>query len=300
MQNIEPKQATCFLTAIQAGSVRSAAEKMGLEPSTVSRNIAALEKAMAVTLIERGRNGVRPTDAGILLLSYLERQEGEFDLLRSEFDVLANKTRGKVVIAVGEGFVGDLFDSALAGFSAQYPDISFMVNVGSTEYVMQQVVSDQAHLGVAYNLAKDSRIRMEATTSQPLVALVRKGGVYDTRAPLDFAAISQIPCALPPKTFGVGALITDVETKYGVRLRGVVETGSIAALKAFVRNDMGCTILPRFVVESELSDDMLTAHGISSEAFAEGVSTLIRREGRRLPQAANLLLTNLKTMSAFT
>ena len=117
MPDIEPKQAACFLTAVQAGSVRAAAEQMGLEPSTVSRNIAALEKVMATTLIERGRHGVRSTDAGTLLLSYLKRREGEFDLLRSEFDALANMKRGKVVIAVGEGFVGDLFDSALASFS---------------------------------------------------------------------------------------------------------------------------------------------------------------------------------------
>lgn len=300
MQDIEPKQATCFLVAVKAGSVRAAAEQMGLEPSTVSRNIAALEKVMATTLIERGRHGVRSTDAGSLLLSYLKRREGELDLLRSEFDALANMKRGKVVIAVGEGFVGDLFDSALVSFSAQFPDISFSVNVGSTDYVMQQVISDQAHLGVAYNVTKDPRIRVESATAQPLVALVRRGGMYDMKSPLDLTAISQIPCAIPPKTFGIGAMITAVEAKYGMRLRGVVETGSIAALKAFVRNDMGCTILPRFVVESELSDGTLTAHRISSEAFADGVSSLIRKEGRKLPQAANLLLSQLKKMSAFS
>jgi DNA-binding transcriptional LysR family regulator len=94
-------------------------------------------------------------------------------------------------------------------------------------------------------------------------------------------------------------MITAVEAKHAMRLRGVVETGSIAALKAFVRNDMGCTILPRFVVESELSDGTLSAHKISSDAFSDGVSSLIRKEGRKLPQAASLLLTQLRKMSAF-
>jgi DNA-binding transcriptional LysR family regulator len=300
MPDMEPKQTACFRAAVNAGSVRAAAEQMGLEPSTVSRNIAALEKVMATTLIERGRHGVRSTDAGSLLLSYLKRREGELDLLRSEFDALANMKRGKVVIAVGEGFVGDLFDSALANFSSQFPDISFSLNVGSTDYVMQQVVSEQAHLGLAYNVTKDPRIRVELAMSQPLVALVRRGGIYDRETPFDIVALSKMPCAIPPKTFGIGAMITAVEAKHAMRLRGVVETGSIAALKAFVRNDMGCTILPRFVVESELSDGTLSAHKISSDAFSDGVSSLIRKEGRKLPQAASLLLTQLRKMSAFS
>lgn len=300
MLDMVPKQTACFIAAVHAGSVRAAAEQMGLEPSTVSRNIAALERVMATTLIERGRYGVRSTDAGSLLLAFLKRLEGELDLLQSEFDALANMKRGKVVIAVGEGFVGDLFDSALAMFSLQFPDISFSVNVGSTDHVMQQVISEQAHLGLAYNVTHDPRISVETATPQPLVALVRRDGLFDRQIPLDLIALSQMPCAIPPKTFGIGAMITALEAKYSIRLRAVVETGSIAALKAFVRNDMGCTILPRFVVESELSDGTLTAHNISSEAFTDGVSSLICKEGRTLPQAANLLLTQMKKMSAFS
>jgi DNA-binding transcriptional LysR family regulator len=300
MHQLDPRQTTCFLVAVQTGTIRAAAEQIGLEPSTVSRNISALETAMATTLVERGRSGVRPTEAGTLLVAFLKRQDGERDLLRSEFDALANMKRGKVSIAVGEGFVGDLFDRALSGFSLKFPDITFALTVGSTEHVVHQITSEQVHLGLAYNVARDPQIRVETSATQPLVALVRKGGIYDKTAPLDLAALAKMPCAIPPKTSGIGAMITAVEAKHGVRLRAVVETGSIAALKAFVRNDMGCTILPRFVVESELSSGIMTAHPISSKVFADGVSSLVRKEGRKLPQAADLLLNQLRKMSAFT
>lgn len=300
MNQLDPRQTTCFLAAIQTGTIRAAAEQIGLEPSTVSRNISALETAMSATLTERGRSGVRPTEAGRLLVAYLKRQAGELDLLRSEFDALANMKRGKVAIAVGEGFVGDLFDRALARFSARYPDITFAITVGSTEHVVHLITSEQAHLGLAYNVPKVPMIRVETSTVQPLVALVRKDGIYDTPVPLDLAGLAKMPCAIPPKIFGIGAMITAAEAKHGVRLRAVVETGSIAALKAFVRNDMGCTILPRFVVETELSSGMMTAQQISSTVFSDGVSSLLRKEGRKLPQAADLLLKQLKRMSAFS
>jgi DNA-binding transcriptional LysR family regulator len=300
MQNLDPKQTACFLAAIQRGTVRAAAEHLGLEPSTISRNISALEKMLATTLVERGRLGVRATEAGELLIAFLSKQEGELDLLRSEFDALAGMKRGKVSIAIGEGFVGDLFDNALAKFSETYPDVTFSLSLGSTEDVVHQIASEQAHLGLAYNVPKTPQIRVQTSSDQPLVGLVKRGGAYDTDHPFTLDDLASMPCAIPPKSFGIGALITAVEVKQGLRLRAVIETGSIAALKAFVRNDMGCTILPKFVVESELSAGTMVARPIPTKVFPDGQSSLIRKEGRRLPQAAQFLLKHLKSMSAFS
>jgi DNA-binding transcriptional LysR family regulator len=300
MQNLDPRQTSCFLAAVQCGTVRAAAEQLALEPSTVSRNISALEKVLATTLVERGRLGVRATEAGDLLIKFLSQQEGALDLLQSEFDALANMKRGKVSLAVGEGFLGDLFDNALAEFSSIYPDITFALSVGSTEDVLHQVTSEQAHLGLAYNVPNTAQVRVQASSTQPLVGLIKRGGVYDTGEPLGLDHLAALPCAIPPKSFGIGAMITAVEAKQGVRLRAVIETGSISALKAFVRNDMGCTILPRFVVESELSAGQFAARSIPTKIFPDGQSSLIRKEGRKLPQAAQLLITHLKSMSSFS
>ncbi len=300
MQNLDPRQTACFLSAVQCGTVRAAAEQLALEPSTVSRNISALEKILATTLVERGRLGVRATEAGELLIAFLSQQEGALDLLQSEFDALANMKRGKVSIAVGEGFVGDLFDNALAAFSSTYPEITFALTVGSTEDVLHQVTSEQAHLGLAYNVPKTPQVRVQASSAQPLVALVKRGGVYDARQPLELDVLAQMPCAIPPKSFGIGALLAAVEAKQGVRLKAVIETGSIAALKAFVRNDLGCTILPKFVVESELTAGTMVARSIPTKVFPDGQSSLIRKEGRKLPQAAQLLIQHIKAISAFS
>jgi DNA-binding transcriptional LysR family regulator len=300
MQNLDPRQISCFLAAVQQGTIRAAAEQRDLEPSTVSRNISALEKHLATTLVERGRLGVRTTQAGDLLVAYLSHQESALDLLQSEFDALAGMKRGKVSIAVGEGFVGDLFDNALAAFSSAYPDITYSLSVGSTEDVLHQITSEQAHLGLAYNVAKTPLVRVHAVSDQPLVALVKRGGAYDTGQPFEVADLAAMPCAIPPQSFGIGAMISAVEAKHGIRLKAVIETGSIPALKAFVRNDMGCTILPRFVVESEISSGLMTARPIPSKLSLHGQSSLIRKEGRKLPQAAQLLVKHLKAMSAFS
>jgi DNA-binding transcriptional LysR family regulator len=299
MNTLDPRQTDCFIAALKSGTIRSAAEHLGLEPSTVSRNISALEAATATALVERGRNGVRPTQAGALLLDYLHSQAAALEVLQSEFDALAQMKRGNILVAVGEGFVSDLIDHAMSTFNRTYPDITFSLTVGSTEHVSHLVATEQAHIGLAYNVPSDPRLRVEFSARQPLVALVRKGGAFDTEIAFDVKTLAALPCAVPPKSFGIGAMIAACEARHGVRMHALVETGSIAALTTFVRNDMGYTILPRFVVEAELAQDIFAAYPITTDTFEDGVAALIRKEGRRLPQAAQLFLKHLTNMAAF-
>jgi DNA-binding transcriptional LysR family regulator len=299
MDALDPRKTECFVTAVTTGTIRSAAEQLGLEPSTVSRSIAALETTIGTPLIERSRSGVKTTEAGTLLIGYLQRQSASLEVLRSEFDALADMKRGNVMIAVGEGFVSDLFDRAMYDFHHQYPDITFGLSVGSTEHVIHHVTTEHAHVGLAYNVPGDPQIRIETAARQPLVALVLKGGAFDTGTAFDLKTLTALPCAIMPKSFGIGTMIAATEAEKGVRMRALVETGSIAALKAYVRNDMGYTILPRFVAEAELSSGAFSAYPIAAETFSDGVASVIRKHGRRLPQAAQLFIRQLSKMAAF-
>ncbi len=299
MKPLDPRHIECLVAATKAGTIRAAAETLGLEPSTVSRNISALEAATGMMMIERGRHGVRPTEAGLLVQGYAQQQSAAQEILQSEFDALANMKRGKVVVAIGEGFVSDLFDHALRGFATAYPDITFNVSVGSTEQVVHLVTSEQAHIGLAYNVPNDPQLRVDVSVAQPLLAVVKKGGAFDQGAPYDLATLASMPCAVPPKSFGIGTMIAASEATRGVRMRALVETGSIAALKAFVRTDMGYTILPGFVVEAEVSQGLFAAYPITAQTFSAGCASVIHKQGRRLPQAAQLFARHLKQMAAF-
>lgn len=88
-------------------SVRGDARRcrgVGDRASSVSRQIAQLEAQLAIQLVERGRRGVRATEAGKLLLQHLRNQMDELETVLSEFDALRGLRRGQVVIAIGDGF----------------------------------------------------------------------------------------------------------------------------------------------------------------------------------------------------
>ena len=63
-----------FLTTVEYGSFTKAAEILHYSQSGISRMIQDLENEWNVTLLERGKNGVRLTSDGIRLLPYRRRQ----------------------------------------------------------------------------------------------------------------------------------------------------------------------------------------------------------------------------------
>lgn len=299
--SIDTKLAQTFLLACQSGSMRAAAEALGIEPSSVSRQIAQLEAQVAIQLVERGRRGVRATEAGKLLLHYLHTQKVELETVMSEFDALRGLRRGQIDIALGDGFISDFVTNALAEFAAAFPGVSYRLQSGSTTYVEHQVREDLAHFGLAYNARPDQGLRAKARARQPLDLLVAPGSVWATLPePVSVQTLGQMPLALLLPGFGIGTLVRDAEAHHSIRFQAVVESNSIAVLRNFVRAGMGGTILPAFVVTSELAEGSILRKTIALPEFGAADATLVVRSGRRLPEIVLKLIQHLsRKMNAF-
>ncbi len=74
-EKLDARRTHYFMQVMSRGSVRGAAEALDMDPSAVSRAIAALERDCGMTLFERRGRGVVPTDAGHILARYVKRQQ---------------------------------------------------------------------------------------------------------------------------------------------------------------------------------------------------------------------------------
>lgn len=64
---------------VETGSFSSAAQSLGIKPSTISRRIVRLEDELGVTVFERGPFGIRLTAAGRDLMVLVRRTLDSFD-----------------------------------------------------------------------------------------------------------------------------------------------------------------------------------------------------------------------------
>lgn len=113
----------CFAVASGCANFPLAGQSLRLNASTVSRRVARLEDALGVTLFERGRFGIRLTDAGRGVILKVRRALDEIDELIRIGRMNGVGVEGCVRLGVRMPPVGDPMRSLLATWHAEYPDV---------------------------------------------------------------------------------------------------------------------------------------------------------------------------------
>ncbi|PIW51057.1 MAG: LysR family transcriptional regulator [Zetaproteobacteria bacterium CG12_big_fil_rev_8_21_14_0_65_54_13] len=112
-----------FLAVAREGSISGGARKLGVQHSTVSRRMRALEAKLGVRLIERKKSGYELTPAGErlkLAACKMEHQLLEVDGSLGGWDArLTGELRVSAINSMASGILMPMF----ARFSRRYPDI---------------------------------------------------------------------------------------------------------------------------------------------------------------------------------
>lgn len=114
-----------FLEVARCGRVTSAAKRLGVDYTTVSRRIASLESTLGTLLFEKSRNtGFNLTSEGQALRNNIQAIEALMQNACEEITGSDIALSGKVRIGCTEGFGGVFLAPQLTHFQKQYPAIS--------------------------------------------------------------------------------------------------------------------------------------------------------------------------------
>jgi DNA-binding transcriptional LysR family regulator len=290
-EKIKETRLAFLFEAIQRGSIRAAAEAMNTAPSAVSRQITLLEEELSIPLIERHTRGIKPTDAGQLLLEYFREQRSHQNDLLSHLQELRGLRSGTVRIALGEGFVSDLMAGPLTRFSKDFSSVSIVLDVAGTDELIRRVSEDEADIGLVFNPPPDSKIVSVASSKQAVQAIVGPDfPLLGKPGPFKIEDFLAYPLALNHPTYGMRHILQLVEQTEKVRMTPNLTTNSFYILKQFVRLQLGVTFLPTFVAAEELAAGELFALPIKQPILENAEVHLIKRAGRKLSFAANKML----------
>lgn len=112
-----------FVRVAESGSFSAAARRHGLTPSAVSRQVARLERAMGVTLLQRTTRQLRLTQAG---LEVLERGREMVAAAQATLRVAEGHVgapKGLVRISAPKAFARHVLHQPLLDFMQRYPDV---------------------------------------------------------------------------------------------------------------------------------------------------------------------------------
>jgi DNA-binding transcriptional LysR family regulator len=117
-----------FVEAASAGSFAAAARSQGISPAAVSKNIAGLEQALGVRLMNRTTRTLSLTEEGTRLLQQARIAIGALDTAMDAVVARKMETRGHVRISTSAAFGREQLLPVLPGLRARYPGISVEVD----------------------------------------------------------------------------------------------------------------------------------------------------------------------------
>lgn len=118
------------LAVAEAGSVRAAAERLGVAHTTLARRIEAAEIALGAVLFVRGVGGHAPTEAGRVVIERAARMAEAADSLRREVVGSDQTPRGRVRITMPPSVLAHSIAPALPRFAAAFPGIQLDIDTG--------------------------------------------------------------------------------------------------------------------------------------------------------------------------
>ena len=147
---LSSRELAAFVAAVEAGSVQGASEALDLTQSATTKRIQALERRLGVSLLVRGRHGVRPTEEGMAL--YPEARRGLDALALAESAVAGHRAARPLRIAASHTVGEALLPTWLTAFRAELPGVHPQVDVINSPGAIEAVREDEADVGFVEGL----------------------------------------------------------------------------------------------------------------------------------------------------
>ena len=114
-----------FVEVAKAKSFSRAAEALDMPLSSLSRRIAALEKAIGIQLLNRTTRKIELTEAGAIYFARCQQIVEAAQIAHEQLQALSDTPRGRLRVSMPVNFGTFFLAPLIAKFAERYPDVSF-------------------------------------------------------------------------------------------------------------------------------------------------------------------------------
>ncbi len=249
-----------FTAIARQGSLRAAADALGLKPSTVSHQLKALEETLGTALVIRTTRSLSLTEAGRALIRGAQPAFEQLTQAVESARTTGHAARGVLKLAMPD-FVYRLFlGPSLSAFCRRYPEIE--VELSLTD-ALSDILGEELHAGfrLGDRIAQDM-VAVRLTGPLPLAVVASPDHLDDHGVPatprdlLDRNCIRyrfQSSGRIAPWTF------RGTDGPYGVDVAGSLIVNTIPASIDLALQGLGLIYTFRDYCAAELSDRRLVS-----------------------------------------
>lgn len=278
------------IRSVELGNFTSAAEVLHCTQSAVSRMVKNLEDVWGITLLERGKYGVKLTRDGLAVYPLLQRICNEQQNLENQIGELTNFKIGQIRIGTISSIATHWLPPLLKTFKSLHPDVSCELILGDYQEITEWIRMGKVDFGFL-RLPVDEDLDIQVLAQDDFQVVLPIGHPLEQYERIAYEQLKPYPFILLSRTTKaeVPTLLQENLSSLSIRYR----TWDDYAVMAMVEQNLGIGILPKLVLKR-------CAYSLSIRPLQEkAFRTLVVAKRKGVPQsvAAARFLELLTTMA---
>jgi len=286
-----------FVEVMRRGSFASVARDRDVDPSSISRSIAALENELGLRLFQRTTRRLSATEAGLVYFDRVEPIIAELERARLRAVDVNEGPRGTLRVTAPVSFAQLNIVPLLPELAVRYPDLS--IDLRLTDAALDLV---EEHIDLAIRMGPLRESGLIAAKLSPMISKICASPSYieahgQPRAPQDLEGHKCLQLAMPG--FGARWRLRDRKgTVTDVPVQGPLRTSNAIALKQCALAGMGIVLQARWIVGRELREgslvDLFPDHDVTAANFEAPAVWLLYPSRAYLPLKVRVFADFLK------
>ncbi|OXY91783.1 LysR family transcriptional regulator [Streptomyces diastatochromogenes] len=280
---MDVRQLKALVTVAEVGSVTRAAELLHLVQPAVTRQIRTLEQELGVPLFERTRQGMRPTEAGAIMVDRARRALNELERARAEVRPAPGVVTGIVTVGLLESTAELLAEPLVRAVARDHPGIELRLMTAYSGHLQQWLDDGDLDLSLLYNLDSTPSLNARPLVREHLWVVAPAAAGLRADRPVPFAEAAAHPLVMPASGHALRALIDAAAGRAGAELDVAVQTNSMRVQKQLVLAGHGWTVLPGVGIAEDVAAGTLSAAPLSEPDVWRSIVLATPRSGRTPP-----------------
>lgn len=281
-----------FSIVAQEGSFSAAAERLYITQSAVSQHIKELEASLGQTLFDRGWHGARLTASGEVLAGYTRQVFELIAQAETALTEVGQLASGKVSIGATPGVAVYLAPRWVHEFRQQYPKLAVALNSGVTAQIAADVLAHRVDLGI---IEGELDTRTPARLGQLVLDEVEQRVIVGFKHPFwdrDSVTLPELhQQSFVARQQNSQSRVWLEQTLKGHGIEPVIgaEFDNLEAIKRALGAGICLTLLPNYVVETEVEQHLLRCVPVEGQPFVRSMKLIWDRDVRLTPLARAFL-----------
>jgi len=190
---------------------------------------------------------------------FLEKAISLFEVIKemkSEIGEARLEPRGKITIATTHAVIHYFLPAYLVAFREQYPKVSFELEGGGLQMILERLESAEADFGIANLDEVPDTLAYDTLFETELMLIAKKGMPLFKKKRPTLKQISEVPFIFFPHSSTITPLIEKTFAQSDLKLNVVLVLNNFEDVKKYVTLGMGASILDGYTLTEEDYDKM--------------------------------------------